>query len=287
MTRYGSAYLLPLLLISCRTQATPAPFSVSRPPGERHYRFASTQRTPAGSSRVQVDFTLQTSANGKEVARLTDYRRAVGAGALVPGRIEPACVERLAAPAGAIAVLPITPPPELMGNLIADCVPEDLFGAASDILPILMIQVQPKFRAAELRRVGERLRFPGYRTGWRLPPGLLDAVITADSGVVSLDSLSPSRRVIGWNSSPMRVGIVRQLGPGQRALLQGQEWFSARIEIDRDGVLLRGWTTVDSLALRLITPYPDSVVPPDQEKWKDAGSPVTVTRVLELTLLLQ
>lgn len=270
---------------STRARTSPPPaLTIARSAGRHNYVFTSTQTSPGGRSRVQVAFTLITSADRVETAEVTAYRHASGDAPLTAGEIAPSCTPRLATSPGVIVVLPITPPPHRLADLIPDCVPEDLFGAASDILPLLMIQMQPAFRAAELRAVGDRLRFNGYETGWRLAPTLLDAKIVADSGVVALDSLTDSRAVIGWNTSPMRVDLVRQLSPNQRALLTGQEWFWARVVIDpRSGALLSAHTVVDSLALRMITPYSDSIV---SDSHGGAGSrrpiPVTLVRSLDL-----
>lgn len=275
--------LFPVYACSGPGSAAPVAHTLRRPAGERAYRFTSTQITPGGTSTVQVDFILKTSENGNESAQVTAYRRSSGAAPLAAALIDSACARRLAAPAGAIAVLPITPPPHDLAQLIPNCVPEDLFGAASDILPLLMIQAQPQYRVAELRKVGERLRFGGYSTGWRLPPTLLDATITADSGIVSLDSSVNSKVFIGWNTSPMRIALVRQLSPNQRALFHGQEWFWAQIVVDqKTGLLLEGRTVVDSLALRMVLPYADSIAP---LVMPDAGLPVAISRRLRLDLV--
>ena len=282
--------LLPLVLVSVTECASPratssaaSTFTIARPEGKRDYVFTSRQTTPAGTSSVRVFFTLVTSATRYETALVTAYERAAGDAPYAPARIEPACGSRLASPPGVLVALPITPPPHRLRDLVPDCVPEDLFGAASDILPLLMIQMQPKFRGGELRAVGDRFRFDGYETGWRLPPAVLDARIVADSGVVSLDSLTTSRATIGWDTSPMRVDIVRQLAPGQRALLSGQEWFRAEVVVDpRTGELLHARTMVDSLPLGLLIPYPDTSVPPVNAAHSPKGTPVVVVRSLEL-----
>jgi hypothetical protein len=279
-----------LQLLACASPApAPAPTALTfrRPAGRRDYVFTSRQTTPAGTTSVRLAFTLATSAAGVETAEVTAYQRASGDGPFTSVGIAADCMRRLAAPPGIVAVLPITPPPARLGDLVPDCVPEDLFGAASDILPLLMIQVQPKFRAGELRAAGDTLRFDGYTATWRLPPTLLDARIVADSGVVSLDSLTASRAVIGWNTSPMRVELLRQLAPGRRALLSGQEWFGAQVAMDpRTGMLLSGHTVVDSLALRMMLPWPDSTLSAPGETPRSAGGmPVAVRRVLELQLL--
>jgi hypothetical protein len=264
--------------------APSGPLLVKRPAGRRDYVFTSTQQTPAGATRVEVAFTLETLAGGAEQAIITAYRHGPANGPLAAGQIDRACAQRLTPPTGAIAILPITPPPHRLADLIADCVPEDLFGATSDILPLLMIQAQPVYRAAELRAQGDRRRFNGYATTWRLPPSLRDARIVADSGVITLDSLTSSRAVIDWDTSPMRVDLVRDLAPNQRMLLSGEEWFRARIVIDpRTGALLGGHTVVDSLALDMITPYADSVVPPSSDTGRARrGMPVVVVRSLDL-----
>ena len=280
--------LIMLALAGCASSGSrrvpPTSLTLARPKGRRDYVFTSRQSTPAGTSSVRVAFTLVTSAGGPETALVTAYQRAVGDTSYVPVEIAPGCASRLAAPPGAIVELPVTPPPHTLSALIPDCVPEDLFGAASDILPLLMIQTQPKFRAAELRAAGDRLRFDGYETGWRLPPTVLDARIVADSGVVSLESVTASCAVIELDTSPMRVDIVRQIAPGQRALLSGQEWFRARVEVDlRNGALLRARTTLDSLALRMMIPFQDSTVPPAGVGARpERGMPVVVSRSLEL-----
>lgn len=276
------------LIASCVSPGpVPAPspgVKIARPAGSVSYVFTSSQTSPGGTSRVRVTFTLLTSAAGSESAVITGYEHASGGGAFSAGEISPSCRDRLTARPGAVAVLPITPPPHRLADLLPDCVPEDLFGAASDILPLLMIQMQPAFRAQELRVVGDRLRFAGYETAWRLPPTLLDARVAADSGVVSLDSLTPSRTVIGWNTSPMQVDLLRLLAPGRRTLLSGREWFWARVVVDpRSGRLLSGHTVVDSLALEMMVPYADSTVPPrDRRPAPASGMPIAVTRSLEL-----
>lgn len=286
--------MLSQLLACAGAGSPPAPASLTlhRPAGRRAYQFTSRQTTPAGTSRVRLTFTLVTAALG-ETAEVTAYERASNDGPFSAAAISADCARRLGAPAGTLAVLPITPPPHQLSDLVPDCVPEDFFGAASDILPLLMIQAQPKFRAGELRAVGDILRFDGYATGWRLPPTLLDARIVADSGVVSLDSLTAARAVIGWNTSPMQIDLLRQLAPGRRALLSGREWFWARVVVDpRSGTLLEGRTLVDSLALRMTLPYPDSTLHPAGDRSAPggrsapaAGLPVVVTRTLELRLL--
>ncbi len=287
MTRMLHASLVTLVLLqpACPAPGPAVPAALARPAGAYRYRFTSSQRSPAGLSRVQLEFTLQVNLEGQEVARVTSYQRANGDAPLVAGVIDSLCSRRLRSLPGVIVELPITPPPSRLADLIPPCVPEDLFGAASDILPLLMIQVQPRYRAAELRHPGDRLTFEGYRTGWRQPPSLLDAVIVADSGVVSWDSLSPTHRVLGWNTSPMRVTLIRQLAPGQRMRLRGQEWFRAQVAIDTRGVLLRGHTLLDSLALRVTLPYRDTLIPGDDSLSADTGPLVAVSRSLALTLL--
>lgn len=278
------------LLLACAPAASgpaPAPLKLRRPGGRRAYVFTSRQTTPAGTTRVRLTFTLVTTSAGHETAEVTGYERASGDGPFSAAAVSAGCARRLDAAPGTVVVLPITPPPHLLSDLVPDCVPEDLFGAASDILPLLMIQAQPRFRAAELRAAGDALRFDGYTTGWRLPPALLDARIVADSGVVSLDSLTASRAVIGWNTSPMQVDLLRQLTPGRRALLSGQEWFWARVVVDpRSGTLLEGRTVMDSLALRMTLPYADSTLHSAADRSPSAsGLPVVVTRALELRLV--
>ena len=251
----------------CRAPVHQAPLSSAQPrirrgPGAREYEFISHQESGPSRTGVKLRLTLVTNADGSEVARLTRYESSVGDGSWTPGVIQSDCLARMKTDGVAIAVLSITPPPHEITSLIPSCVPEDLFGAATDVLPLLMIQQQPRFRASELAVAGDRLRFGGYVTSWQRPPTTLDARIVADSGVVRLDSVSGNHAVVVWDTSPMDVAIVRQLTPSMRALLVGHEWFVARVDLDpRTGELLEARTLVDSLVLGMTAPFPETGVP--------------------------
>lgn len=276
-----------LLLTSCRhqppaTEATPRVWRVARPEGSALYRFTSTQSSPSGKSRVRLTFRLD-HAKGVETATIVGYEHATDTLPFAHATIDATCRRRLGAPSGTLAVLPITPPPADLHALIDGCVPDDLFGAATDILPLLMIQMQPRFRAGELSRAGARLRFDGYTTGWRRPPRTLDARIVADSGFVRLDSLGPRRAVLTWDTSPMAVDLVVQIAPTQRALLRGREWFSARVAFDpRDGRLLEAWTDADSLVLPMHLPYAGTTAPAAGAVLSPPISTVRIVRTLRL-----
>lgn len=266
--------------------AGPAP-RLSRPAGSRAYEFLSAQESPAGTHRVRVRLTLLTRADGTEEAVITSYENARGAAAFQTGPLSADCAAQMGAPAGAVVTLRITPPPAAVDSLIPGCVPEDLFGAATDLLPLLMVQAQPVYRVRELHRPGDRLTFPGYVTEFRHLPDMLAARISAESGVVRLDTLTASRAVIDWDTSPMAVTILRRLAPGNRALLVGREWFAAHVVVDpRSGMLLEARTRVDSLALRMVMPYEADTLPSPRGA-PAGGMPVSVRRALTLTLLPQ
>jgi len=276
-----------LLLMSCRhrqpvTGTTNRAWRIARPEVSGLYRFSSTERSPSGTSRVRLTLRLD-HTNGVEVATIVGYERATDTLPFARATLDSACLRTLGAPAGALAVLPITPPPADLHALIDGCVPDDFFGAATDILPLLMIQMQPKFRAAELTRAGARLRFDGYATRWTRRPRTLDARIVADSGFVRLDSLGPRRALLTWDTSPMAVDLVVQISPTQRALLRGHEWFIARVAFDpRDGRLLEAWTEADSLVLPMHLAYADTSAPASGVALSPPMSTVRITRQLRL-----
>lgn len=276
-----------LWLMSCRhacptTEPTPRGWRVARPEGSGLYRFTSTQISPSGKSSVRLTFRLD-HANGVETATIVGYESATDTLPFARATLDAACRPKLDAPAGALAVLPITPPPAELHALIDGCVPDDFFGAATDILPLLMIQMQPKFRAAELSHAGARLRFEGYVTRWTRRPRTLDARIVADSGFVRLDSIGPRRAVLTWDTSPMAVDLVAQITPTQRALLRGREWFTARVAFDpRDGRLLEAWTAADSLVLPMYLPYADTTAPAAAVVLSRPVSTVRIVRQLRL-----
>jgi hypothetical protein len=265
---------------------TPEPtargWRVARPEGSGIYRFTSAQSSPSGKSRVRLTFRLD-HARGIETATIIGYETAIDTLPFASATLEAACLRRLGAPAGALAVLPITPPPADLHALINGCVPDDFFGAATDILPLLMIQMQSRFRAAELSRAGDQLRFDGYVTGWTRPPRMLDARIVSDSGVVRLDSLGTRRALLTWSTSPMAVDLVVQIATEQRALLRGHEWFIAHVAFDpRNGRLLEAWTEADSLVLAMYLPYADSTAPATGVVLPRPISTVRIVRQLRL-----
>jgi hypothetical protein len=276
-----------LVLVSCRhrqpvTEMTTRAWRVARPEGSGLYRFTSTQRSPSGTSSVRLTFRLD-HTKGVEIATIVGYESATDTLPFARATLDAACVRTLGAPAGALAVLPITPPPADLRALIDGCVPDDFFGAATDILSLLMVQMQPKFRAAELPRAGARLRVDGYVARWTRPSRTLDARIVSDSGFVRLDSLGPRRALLTWDTSPMAVDLVVQIAPMQRALLRGHEWFTARVAFDpRDGRLLEAWTEVDSLVLPMHLPYAAAVVPAAGVPLSPPISTVRIVRHLRL-----
>lgn len=281
----ATAVTLLVSTIGCTHAGVPAPATVlrlARPTGARSYLFTSSQTTAAGSHRTRLAFTLVTEAGGDELANITQYERADGDAPLRVAQLADSCTTAIGAPAGTIVQFRITPPPRDLAQLLPACVPEDVWGAASDILPLLMIQVQPQFRARELHRAGDRLRFVGYDTRWKMPTAMLDQRIRADSGTIRLDSLSAREATITWDTSPMTVDLLRRLPTGQNALLHGREWFVARLYVDpTTGELLEASTTADSLVLRMRVPYASDSLPADGA---DAGSiPVRIVRQLELT----
>lgn len=272
---------------SCVHRA-PAPAAVApriaRGPGSSRYRFTSTQQSPAGSRSVRITFRLITKPGGDEWAEVLAYEHADGDGPYAPGPLDPSCVQRLGGSAGVLARLSITPPPRDMGGFLPDCVPEDFWGAASDILPLLMIPVQPAFRAAELRRAGERLTFHGYDVHSTIPPNVLDLRISADSGVIALDSLTAATAVLSWDTSPMHVRILRRLPNGMTALFDGSEWFVAEVRVDpRSGALLGAFTRADSLRLRMTGPFTGDSLPAATPASR--GPEVRIVRRLELVPL--
>jgi len=270
--------------LGCTHSAMPAPVTalrLARPTGAHNYVFTSTQSTAAGSHRTRLTFTLVTQPGGDEVAAITRYEHADGDAPLSVAQLADSCARTIGAPAGSIVQLRVTPPTRDLARLLPTCVPEDFWGAASDILPLLMIQAQPQFRARELRRAGDRLRFLGYDTRWKMPTTMLDQRIRADSGTIGLDSLSAEEAVITWDTSPMVVDLLRRLPTGQNALLHGREWFVARLHVDATtGELLAASTDADSLILRMRISYEADTLPTVAD---DGPIPVRIIRHLELT----
>lgn len=269
--------------IGCAHSAMPLPapiFRLARPTGTRSYVFTSTQATAAGSHRTRLTFTLVTQPGGDEVADITQYEHADGDAPFRVAQLADSCTKLMAAPAGTIVQFRVTPPPRDLAQLLPTCVPDDFWGAASDILPLLMIQVQPQFRARELHHAGDRLRFVGYDTRWKMPTTMLDQRIRADSGTIRMDSLSSTEAVITWDTSPMTVDLVRRLPTGQNALLHGREWFVARLHVDAvTGELLEAGTVADSLVLRMRVPYAADTLPIVAD---EGPIPVNIIRHLEL-----
>jgi len=256
----------------------------ARPLGARRYEFTSSQTTASGTHRTRLVFRLTSAAGPVEYATVLSYENADATAAFAPASLSPACADAMRTPDGGLLRFDITPPPRNLSSIVPSCAPEDLWGAASDILPLFMIQAQPQFRARELRRPGDVLRFRGYDTRWRIPPTLLDQRIVADSGTIQLESMTDASSVVAWDTSPMRVSAVRRLPTGQNALLEGHEWFAARLRLNRrTGDLIAATTEADSLRLHMRIGYSADTVPASAND--TSGMLVRVTRRLELRLL--
>ena len=274
------------LAIGCARQASsPGPrfdaVRLSRGAGIRSYIFESVERNPAGAGRLRVSVTLVTAPDGSETARLTNVERSKNvASEPAPVAIDSTCRRLAGADGGEFARISITPPAPI-DRLLPVCMPEDLFGAATDLLAIFMIQQQPRFRARELTGPGASLPFPGYEATWTRPPAVIMARITSDSGRITVESVDANLARIHWNSSPMTVRILRDITPGTRALLYGTEWFAIRLDVDRrSGELQRATTTVDSLSLAMFSPFSGDRIPDVPPAGR--GFPVTIQRSLSL-----
>ena len=249
----------------------------------RRYVFTSRQSSPAGTHRTRLAFLVTTEASGDETADILTYENAAGDAPFAPGVLNDSCAHASAVRDGVLMEFLLTPPARDLSSVIPACAPEDLRGAVSDILPLFMVQSQPRFRARELQQVGERLRFGGYVVRWQIPPDVPDQRIVADSGIVTLDSVGTGVIEITWNTSPMSVSVVRRLANAPNMLLQGTEWFVARVRVDRaSGLLLAASTDADSLRLHARFGYPADTV--STMAGDTSGPLVRVVRSLDLRL---
>jgi hypothetical protein len=273
-----------LVIAGCRFRSRPTAAGgprFDRMSGHRFYRFVSVERNPAGAKSLEVRFRLDTHADGHEDATLLRAIAWTDGGVPQTIAIPAACGEILRGGDSIVAKIPITPAPALAA-LIAPCVPEEIFGAATDIFSILAIPAQPQFRARELTHVGDHRTFHGFTAQWSQPPIVRAARVVADSGTIRLEALAADTARLVWDPSPMRVAILRQLAPAMAALLEGFEWFVVEVTVDpRDGVVLSARTRVDSLALTMVAPYAQPSLPLDGPA-SGRGAPVRIQRELRL-----
>jgi hypothetical protein len=247
------AAMLAALAATAADGANPA-FRTMPTPGVRHYLYEVVQ-TINGTTRkgYRTEFDLETRGNAIVAAvRSTAELNGDGWKTVVP---DAACRSAMNGDSTSLARVRLYPlAPEVAHNLgpsfLATCAPPALFFPLTDILNVVIIPVSDRFRAAELRAVGESLAYPGFEAAFDRAGESIEE--TAHGGEVRLAMLDPRRAVIDWRPQPADIATVEHaMQPPLR--LKGTEHWAFRVEIDRaSGAIERASTTYDDLDLRIV-----------------------------------
>ncbi len=292
---FGKAIGIPVALIGLAGGCAPgihnnqAP-SISRkaagpvlrpPPGDANYTIGIREINPSGDSTVTVDARVRI---GEWIERVDILRATKTTAAGVREfDVPPNCST---AQGDGILALAITRPLDL-DRTVPPCVPEPLFGALTDLLNILLVQVDDAFGVAPLRRPGGSARFEPFSVSWHRPPALIAANVSCPGGTTTLISLTEEAAIIRWTPEPMRVTMIRS-APGSvaRMLMAGEEIFELELTINpRTGELKSAKSTRDDISMTLWMPFDGEELPDAEELPAAPGMPITLRREVSLRAL--
>lgn len=220
--------------------ARPAP----RPEGRETLRLSVTSDEGAGPRRLEALFALDTAASGRErvtvlsahlgkpdaagepLVLAEDCRRAFGGGDVHLGSFD-------------------VPDADDLSDLVPPCVPEPLFGAATDLLAFLQVQ-QGALEGDELRQPGDVSVRPGFVVTWSRP-GTPAARIATSRVTITLVEATDDAVVLHWRPEPLQLAILRSDTPAGGMLLRGVETLELEVRLARDGGLLSGRSLVDTV----------------------------------------
>lgn len=273
--------LIALVALSACTQRTPAHWQ--RPEGSATYRFTSTEEGAGARQRMEVDVHVQTNPGQPEVLTLLDVRTAEDSAATMRMEMPAQCVREFGGGGGTIGRIEVSPDIDAIAA-VPQCVPENLFGAVTDLISILLVQT-PTFGIDSLDVAGDTARFSGFETGWSREQPQLEALAAAPGGTISLMDRSERRAVVHWTPDSMDLAIARRISDEQAVLMRGHETFSLELVIDPgDGSLISARALEDRLNLRMWM-IQGSALPALSSEPAIPGTPLVIRRTLSFERL--
>jgi hypothetical protein len=220
--------------------AADAAVRLTQPAGVGHFRLEEHEVGPEGDHGYRLSLDIETTAGGGQTAVIRSAEKSSN-GVWKAVDMAPGCAAALHAPAGAVAAVTLSPPPKDMGSGFMDhCAPDAIYFPMEDVLNMSLAQNAASFRAPELRRAGDKLRFKAYSTAWTRAG--TSAKVSSTGGVNELRSVKDGVATLVWTSDILQVDITNDIGNGQSVRLQGVEHFALELTIDARTGDLRGVT---------------------------------------------
>jgi hypothetical protein len=249
-----------LLIATMLAAAAGGPaFRAPPAPGVRHYVYRATETVVGGPVHgYRTEFDLETSGG----AIYAIVRKSVVLdGTWKPVEPDAACRAAMHGDGTSLArvkLSPLTPDAakSLGQSFLAMCAPPGIFFPLTDILNVALIPTSERFRAAELKTVGQSLTYPGFEAAFdRSGIGIKE---TSPGGEISLVSLDPQHAVLDWKPAAADLELVEGANKPP-VTLKGTEHFAFRVDVDRKtGAILRAATTYDDLDMKVMG-APDSI----------------------------
>ncbi len=268
---------------SVAQDAAPAPLDLRRPPGERTYLFTSRQQSPAGTSAMRVLVRVITRRDSAERVVLVEASERAGSGAARPFELDAACRAAMGGDSATLGVMTLDQRSPDVSALVPACVPESLFGAATDIMAVLLIQLPGRFGVESLHQPGDSAPVPAFETTWSRPPHTLAARIRARSGWSHLTRVGDGLVVVVWDPGVFELTLLRQITPGTKGLMYGSESMAVEVTIEAaTGALVSARSLRDTLSLTLWMPHEGGALPEAQDLPARAGMPVAMSRTIAM-----
>jgi hypothetical protein len=223
--------------------------------GTQTYHYEERETTAAGASGYSTDFRLRAERSGRVLVEVMKSATFDGK-AFAAVVVDPTCAAAMNARPGELAGLRLYPLDAERAKLgeafLANCAPPGVFYPLTDILNVVLIQASDRFRAGELKTVGQAVDFPGFST--TLNRAGLAMSESAPGGRIALTGLADGVATLEWRPAVAQLHMDRQAG-GRQVALSGSERFAFRLSIDaRSGWLRRAETLYDDLDLTVVAP---------------------------------
>lgn len=272
------AWLVLILLAGCTSEEQPhvrwRGFE-----GSRAYVFSSSEQTPSGGGTLEVEVVVRSARGEPDRIEIRHARAGSTPATLSDIALDPACAREFGGDVAVLGRVIIREGIDPHAS-VPSCVPENLFGAVTDLIAILLVQ-SPRFSIDSLRAAGDSARFTGFEAHWSRPDPEMRASVVAGGGTTRLVRLSTDEAVVHWRPDPMQVTIVRRVAPGRVLVMRGQEHFALELRLNtRQGAIRSAHAVEDWLDMRAWLLESDTL-PGEMAALPGDGQPLVIRRTIE------
>jgi hypothetical protein len=261
-TAMGEGMMIAILI--ALSSAVHSNGSVCRTPpktGVRHYLYQAIETVVGRESHgYRTQFDLQVS-DGAIYAVI--HKSSVLDGSWKAVEPDPNCRAAMHGDSTSLARVKLSPlDPEVAKTLgssfLAQCAPPGIFFPLTDILNVAIIPTSNRFRAAELRSVGDTLSYRGFDAAFDRSGTAMKE--SSPGGQIKLAMVDKHRAVLDWQPATAQLELIENSNKVP-VHLKGTETFAFRVEVDRSsGLIEHARTTYDNLSLKVLG-APDSFPP--------------------------